>query len=86
MKILIVKLSSLGDVLHNLPVVWDIRAQYPEAHIAWAVEEGYVHLLKPLESSPELRGIDEIIPVCLRRAKKDLLRGRVKKAFAAYSK
>ncbi len=86
MNILLVKLSSLGDVLHNLPVVWDIRAQYPDAHIAWAVEEGYVHLLEPLKSTPELRGIDEIIPVCLRRAKKDLFRGRVKKAIAAFIK
>ena len=86
MNILIVKLSSLGDVLHNLPVVWDIRKHYPEAHIAWAVEEGYVHLLEPLKSTPELRGIDQIIPVCLRRAKKDLFRGRVKKAIAAFIK
>ncbi len=39
MKILIVKLSSLGDVLHNLPVVWDLRAKYPEAQIDWVVEE-----------------------------------------------
>ena len=40
MKILIVKLSSLGDVLHNLPVVWDIRARYPEAQVDWVIEEG----------------------------------------------
>ncbi len=50
MKILIVKLSSLGDVLHNLPVVWDLRAKYPEAQIDWVVEEGYVGLLEPLKS------------------------------------
>jgi len=32
---LLVKLSSLGDVLHNLPIVWDIREHYPKATIDW---------------------------------------------------
>lgn len=86
MNILIVKLSSLGDVLHNLPVVWDIRKQYPNAHIAWAVEEGYVHLLEPLKSILQFRGIDQIIPVCLRRAKKDLFKGRFKSAIQDFIK
>ena len=44
MNILLVKLSSLGDVLHNLPVVWDIRNSYPKAYIAWVVEEQYVNI------------------------------------------
>ena len=34
-RILIVKLSSLGDVLHNLPLVWDLREHLPEAQIDW---------------------------------------------------
>ena len=51
MNILIVKLSSLGDVLHNLPIVWDLRAKYPDAQIDWVVEEGYVGLLQPLRTS-----------------------------------
>ena len=42
-KILLVKLSSLGDVLHNLPIVWDLRKRLPDAQIDWIVEEGYVH-------------------------------------------
>jgi len=86
LNILIVKLSSLGDVLHNLPVVWDARQQFPNAHIAWAVEEAYVHLLEPLKSTEEFRGIDQIIPVCLRRAKKDLFKGRFKIALQDFSK
>ena len=44
-KILLVKLSSLGDVLHNLPIVWDLRKRLPNAKIDWIVEEAYVHLL-----------------------------------------
>ena len=41
-KILLVKLSSLGDVLHNLPIVWDLRKRLPNAQIDWIVEEAYV--------------------------------------------
>ena len=64
-KILLVKLSSLGDVLHNLPIVWDLRARLPDAQIDWVVEEGYVHLLKPLLSRDGFKGIDRIIPCLL---------------------
>jgi heptosyltransferase-1 len=71
-KILLVKLSSLGDVLHNLPIVWDLRARLPNAQIDWVVEEAYVHLLEPLLSRDGFRGIDRIIPFALRRWKKNL--------------
>jgi heptosyltransferase-1 len=75
-KILLVKLSSLGDVLHNLPIVWDIRSRLPNAQIDWVVEEGYVHLLTPLLSCNGFRGIDRIIPFSLRRWKKSLFSGK----------
>ncbi|WP_114639603.1 lipopolysaccharide heptosyltransferase I [Polynucleobacter necessarius] len=71
-KILLVKLSSLGDVLHNLPIVWDIRARFPSAQIDWVVEESYVHLLEPLLTRDGFKGIDRIIPFGLRRWKKSL--------------
>lgn len=70
MKILIVKLSSLGDVLHNLPIIWDIRRAYPQAQLDWLVEEAYVELLQPLLSTPSFKGIDHIIPLGLRRIRK----------------
>jgi heptosyltransferase-1 len=41
MKILLVKLSSLGDVVHTLPVVQDIRAALPQAQIDWVVEKSF---------------------------------------------
>ena len=71
MNILIVKLSSLGDVLHNLPIVWDIRARYPQAQLHWLVEEAYVELLTPLLTMEGFRGIDKIIPLGLRRIRKE---------------
>ena len=66
-KILLVKLSSLGDVLHNLPIVWDLRSRLPNAQIDWVVEEGYVHLLQPLLTREDFQGIDRIIPFGLHR-------------------
>ncbi len=86
MKILIVKLSSLGDVLHNLPIVWDLRAQYPDAQIDWVVEEGYVGLLEPLKTtiSPAFAGIDRIIPLAFRRWKKALKRGEFIRSIQEY--
>lgn len=84
MKILIVKLSSLGDVLHNLPIVWDLRSKYPGAQIDWIVEEAYVGLLEPLLSGEEFKGIDRIIPIGLRRWKSDLKKGEFIKSIQEY--
>jgi len=79
MKILIVKLSSLGDVLHNLPVVWDIRARYPQAQIDWVIEEGFAGLLAPLmtqsSGNETFKGVDRVIPFALRRWKKSFKHG-----------
>ncbi|HTS52625.1 MAG TPA: lipopolysaccharide heptosyltransferase I [Burkholderiales bacterium] len=40
-RILLVKTSSLGDVVHNLPVATDLRTRYPDVEIDWAVEETF---------------------------------------------
>lgn len=67
LKILLVRVSSMGDVLHNLPVVNDLLRHDPNAQIDWVVEEAYVHLLK---LHP---GVRKIIPFALRRWRKSLL-------------
>ncbi|SFD64379.1 lipopolysaccharide heptosyltransferase I [Massilia yuzhufengensis] len=66
MKILLVRVSSLGDVLHNLPMVADLLRQYPGATIDWVVEEGYTSLVR---LNPQVR---KIIPWALRRWRKSL--------------
>ena len=85
-KILLVKLSSLGDVLHNLPIVWDLRERLPDAQIDWIVEEAYVHLLQPLKTTEAYRGIDHIIPVAFRRWRKNLFSLRTWSEFFAMRK
>ena len=67
MKILIVRVSSLGDVVHNMPMVADIHRFYPDATIDWVVEEGYTELVA-------LNGaVRRVIPFALRRWRKGLL-------------
>jgi heptosyltransferase-1 len=46
MKILIVKLSAIGDVIHTLPALNAIRQHYPDAHITWLVEEAASDIVK----------------------------------------
>jgi heptosyltransferase-1 len=66
LNILLVRVSSLGDVLHNLPMVADILRHHPDANIDWVVEEGYVSLVR---LNPHVRNI---IPFALRRWRKSL--------------
>ena len=55
-RILILKPSSLGDIIHALPAVHLIRQRYPQAHLAWLVNTAFISVLK---HCPVL---DEIIP------------------------
>ena len=66
MKILLVRVSSLGDVLHNLPMVADLLRRHPGATVDWVVEEGYVSLVR---LNPHVR---KVIPWALRRWRKRL--------------
>jgi heptosyltransferase I len=45
MRILIVRLSALGDIVHALPVLAAIRKAAPDAKIDWLVEENYASIL-----------------------------------------
>ena len=46
MKILIVKLSSIGDIIHTLPTLAAIRHALPDAEISWAVEKSAAEILR----------------------------------------
>jgi heptosyltransferase-1 len=60
-RILIIKPSSLGDIVHGLPVLAAMRKAWPQAHIAWLAGDGFAALLRghPL--------IDEVISFDRRR-------------------
>jgi len=44
-KILIVRLSALGDIVHALPVLAAIKKSMPDAEVDWLVEENYASIL-----------------------------------------
>lgn len=59
-RILIVKLSSLGDIIHALPVARSLRATHPDARIAWAVESKWRPLLEHHPDLDEVFGVDSL--------------------------
>jgi heptosyltransferase-1 len=60
LRLLIVRTSALGDVVHALPVLTALRRHLPAARIGWVVEEGMAPVLA---GHPDL---DELLPVRLR--------------------
>ena len=67
MRVLIVKMSSLGDVIHTLPALTDAMAARPELRFDWIVEEAF----------SEVPGwhpaVERVIPIALRRWRKQPL-------------
>ncbi len=66
MRIGIVKTSSMGDVIHALPVLSDLRSAMPDAVIDWVVESGFAEIPGWHPS------VNEIIPISIRRWRKSL--------------
>ena len=68
-RILIVKTSSMGDVVHAQPVVADILAHHPGAQIDWLVEA-------PFSAIPQMNpGVRRVLPMSWRKWRKKLTSG-----------
>lgn len=64
MRILIVKLGSIGDIVHTLPALAAMRRALPEAEISWAVEQTTAEILR---DNPLLDRLIEVDTKALRR-------------------
>jgi heptosyltransferase-1 len=64
MKILVVRLSSLGDILHLFPAISDLRRRQPETEIHWLVEPAFAEMVSWHFA------VDKVITVPLRAHKK----------------
>src|SRR5207253_4113179 len=64
MRILIVKLGSIGDIIHTLPSLAAIRRALPQANISWVVERGSAEILR---DNPLLDRLIEVQTKALRR-------------------
>jgi len=58
LKILIIRLSSLGDILHALPAFTDLRTTFPDARIDWLVSTRFKFLLSAVPGIDTLYDID----------------------------
>ncbi len=79
-RVLIVKLSSLGDVVHAMAAVQDIRRAYPLAQIDWVVERAFAALVARCE------GVQRVIPCELRRWRKSYLSAQNRMEWSAFKK
>lgn len=78
MRVLVVKMSSMGDVVHAQPVVSDLLAHVPGATIDWVCEA-------PFAPIPEMNpGVASVIPIAWRRWRKRLADADTRAAIRAF--
>ncbi|NBY33169.1 MAG: lipopolysaccharide heptosyltransferase I [Betaproteobacteria bacterium] len=78
MRVLLVKLSSLGDVVHSLPAAMDLQAQVSDVQIDWVVEPAFAPLLKLCPA------VKRIIPCNLRQWRKSFWQADTRRAWHAF--
>ncbi len=66
-QVLIIRSSSLGDIVHSLPVVHDMHRHCPDLAIDWVAEEPFAALVRLNH------GVRHVVPVALRRWRHGLL-------------
>jgi heptosyltransferase-1 len=77
-RILFVKTSSLGDVVHHCPAVSDAARELPDAEIDWVVEESFA------EVAAMHRAVRRVYPVAVRRWRRRLWAPRVWSEIGAF--
>ncbi|WP_159566826.1 lipopolysaccharide heptosyltransferase RfaC [Budvicia diplopodorum] len=78
MRVLIVKTSSMGDVLHTLPALTDAQQAIPGIQFDWVVEEGFSQI-------PTWHpAVDRTIPVAIRRWRKSWFHSDTRKEREAF--
>ncbi|MGB1237867.1 MAG: lipopolysaccharide heptosyltransferase I, partial [Pseudomonadales bacterium] len=78
MKVLIVKTSSMGDIVHTLPALTDASNAIADIRFDWVVEEGFKDIPKWHSS------VDRVIPVSIRRWRKAPLKAWCSGEWAEY--
>lgn len=78
MRIVLIRLSALGDIVHTWPLAVAIRAARPQAHLTWIVEEPLAPLV---EGHP---AVDAVITVATGRWRKRPLSARTRAEVAAF--
>lgn len=78
MHALVIKTSSLGDVIHTFPAITDVARERPDTRFDWVVEEDFVEL-------PTWHpAIARVVPVSLRRWRRNLSQSLFSKEVPAF--
>ena len=88
-SLLIIRLSALGDVLHTIPAVLELRCAFPATEISWAVEPAYAELVADGRYWDDVSRIDAVRLLLVRtdpggilpRDRDDLVDGAVYQAI-----
>lgn len=77
MRVLLIKTSSMGDLIHTLPALTDAGNAIPGIRFDWVAEESFAEIpaWHPL--------VDQVIPIALRRWRKNLFSAQTRKEWRA---
>jgi heptosyltransferase I len=77
MRVLVVKTSSMGDVVHALPAASDMLRQFPGLELDWLIEA-------PFAAIPQMHpGVRRVLPMAWRKWRRNLFRRSTRDAIAA---
>jgi len=77
-RVLIVKVSSLGDIIHTLPAVTDAHRAHANLTFDWVVEEGFTEV-------PSWHpAVDKVIPVAIRRWRRNIMKTYLNHEFRSF--
>lgn len=78
MRILLIKMSSMGDVFHTFPALSDAMAAIPNLKVDWIVEKSFAEI-------PSWHPVvDKVYPIELRKWRKNLFAGRTRQEIKAF--
>lgn len=80
MRILLIKMSSMGDVFHTFPALTDLLKVMPDVQLDWVVEEAFSDI-------PTWHpAVNQVFPIALRRWRKDILKRKTREEIKAFFK
>lgn len=80
MRVLIVKVSSLGDIIHTLPAVTDARKAHANLTFDWVVEESFVEV--PYWHP----AVENVIPIAIRRWRRNLVQTYLNHEYRSFKR
>ncbi len=80
MRVLLIKMSSMGDVFHTFPALSDAQRYLPDLKVDWVVEKGFADIpgWHPV--------VDQVLPIELRKWRKSLLSAQTRREIKAFFK